>query len=520
MRSMTAMFEPGATIGHYRILNKLGEGGMGAVYLGEHVLLGRRAAIKVLLPALSAEPSNIKRFFNEARAVSLLSDPGIVQVYDFGYHTDGSAFLVMEALDGEAMSQRLRRIRRFGLLDCLRLVQLICSALEVAHDKRIVHRDLKPGNIFLVPGAGAGAGAGASDGERVKVLDFGIAKLSADGCARPMTRVGALLGTPAYMSPEQCRGTTDIDLRSDVYAIGCVMFVMLTGGPPFRSKLPGELIAAHLKEAPPLARTRLAGLPLVIDDILQRCLKKAPAERFPSMTALGDAIAAAERALRQCRPAAIPDEPGGAPADAVLPDLHTAAVDSTTLRGASGQSLFAGIPPLSPEGSPRGRRWIGIGLAVGAAILGGGTAAILSRGAAAQVSSPLATPTAFDDTSRRAPSRSALAQGATTGRSALAADTAASDATPPSASRDTAPDPSPPPAAADSAQPPPPATPAPVNPRPAGSRSPGLRRGDSRPPPRPSMPGPRSPEQKASYATSAMSKKPIAIDPLRLDRGD
>ena len=140
----------GTTIGNYRIVKKLGQGGMGAVYVAEHALLGRRAAIKVLLPQLSANDEIVRRFFNEAKAVTQIADPGIVQVFDFGFHTDKSAFIVMELLEGEPMDRRLERARRIPVPDALRLMRMICGSLGAAHAKGIVHRDLKPENIFIV----------------------------------------------------------------------------------------------------------------------------------------------------------------------------------------------------------------------------------------------------------------------------------------------------------------------------------------------------------------------------------
>ena len=283
----------GTVIGSYQIVQKIGEGGMGVVYLGQHTLLGRRAAIKVLLPTLSAQPDVVSRFFNEARAVTEISDPGIVQVFDFGYHTDGSAFIVMELLEGEAMDKRLERIGRFGLSECLRLMRLICTSLAAAHAKGIVHRDLKPENIFIV------RDPAVTCGERAKILDFGIAKLSADEPGKLKTRTGMLMGTPVYMSPEQCRGAGDIDHRSDIYTIACVMFTMLTGRPPFDGEGAGELIVAHLREPSPLASSRLPDLPSIVDQILQQCLRKAPADRFQSMTELVRAIELAEQTLHR-----------------------------------------------------------------------------------------------------------------------------------------------------------------------------------------------------------------------------
>jgi eukaryotic-like serine/threonine-protein kinase len=279
------------TIGAYKVLRKIGEGGMGAVFLGEHTLLGRKAAIKVLLPSLSANESIVRRFFNEARAVTQISDPGIVQVFDFGHHTDGSAFLVMELLEGESMTTRLRRIKRFSVADCVRLMRMTCTSLAAAHAKGIVHRDLKPDNIFIV------GDPAVTGGERPKILDFGIAKLSGDVPDMHKTRTGALIGTPVYMSPEQCRGAGEIDQRSDIYSIGCVMFRLLAGRPPFEGEGSGDVIAAHLREPAPFAAAFAPDLPDMIDLILQRCLQKDPAQRFQSMTELAQALGQAETML-------------------------------------------------------------------------------------------------------------------------------------------------------------------------------------------------------------------------------
>jgi serine/threonine protein kinase len=265
-------------IGQYRILRKIGAGGMGLVFLGEHTLLGRRAAIKTLLPTVASSAEIVERFFNEARATSAISDPGVIQVFDFGYHVDGTAYIVMELLEGEALSARIDRLGKLALGDALRIARQIASSLAAAHARDIIHRDLKPDNIFLVHDAEA------QGGERSKILDFGICKVSTSDAT--VTQSGAMVGTPVYMSPEQCRGTGQVDHRADIYAFGCLVFHMLTGRPPFVGEASGELIVAHLREEPPPASQFVEGLPAVVDALLLRCLAKDPDDRFGSMSEL------------------------------------------------------------------------------------------------------------------------------------------------------------------------------------------------------------------------------------------
>jgi serine/threonine protein kinase len=269
-------------IGQYRILRKIGAGGMGLVYLGEHTLLGRRAAIKTLLPSVAANAEIVERFFNEARATSAISDPGVIQVFDFGYHVDGTAYIVMELLEGESLAKRIERLGKLTLADALRIARQIAGSLGVAHARDIVHRDLKPDNIFLV------ADAEAQGGERSKILDFGICKVGAVDVH--VTQSGAMVGTPVYMSPEQCRGAGDVDHRADIYAFGCLVFHMLTGRPPFVGDAPGDLIVAHLREEPPAASSLVASVPAAVDALIAKCLAKDPADRFASMAELSAAL--------------------------------------------------------------------------------------------------------------------------------------------------------------------------------------------------------------------------------------
>jgi serine/threonine-protein kinase len=270
-------------IGQYKIVRTLGAGGMGTVYLGEHLLLGRRAAIKTLLPALSIHREIVDRFFNEARAISAISDPGVVQIFDFGYHVDGTAYIVMELLEGENLGTRLDRLGKLSLIDALRLTRMIASSLYAAHDRGIIHRDLKPGNVFVI------RDGEAQGGERSKILDFGICKLQNNQDAST-TQTGVMLGTPVYMSPEQCRGSSEVDARSDIYSVGCVLFHMLTGRTPFDCESIGDFIACHLKEDPQAPSELEPSLPPAVDAIVMRCLAKNPEDRYQTMRDLQGAV--------------------------------------------------------------------------------------------------------------------------------------------------------------------------------------------------------------------------------------
>ncbi len=272
------------------------------MFLAEHILLGRQAAIKTLLPTLSIHKEIVERFFTEARATSSITDPGVVQVFDFGYHVDGTAYIVMELLEGEALSDRMDRLGALPQADALKIVRQVAAALAAAHDKGIVHRDLKPENLYLVHDTEA------QGGERVKILDFGICKLDGD---EKLTQSGTTLGTPVYMSPEQCRGTGGVDARSDIYALGCVLFHMLTGRPPFQCEGAGEYIVAHLQEAAPVATSIAPGLHALIDVLLIRCLAKEPAERFQNMQELQEAVG--EVMSKISAPGIAPVVPPGAP---------------------------------------------------------------------------------------------------------------------------------------------------------------------------------------------------------------
>ena len=276
----------GQVFGSYRIVSQLGAGGMGWVFLAEHSVLGSHAAIKVLDPKHSQRESLVQRFFDEARAASRVADPAIVTVLDFGWHTSGSAYLVMEHLTGETLGRRVKANGQLAPAKALAVLRQCAIAMAAAHARGIVHRDLKPDNIFIVPDPAVAT-------ERIKVLDFGIAKLLEGDASHGGTQTGLILGTPGYMSPEQCRGAGDVDHRTDIYALGCVLFFMLSGRPPFTAGSPGDLIAAHLTQPPPTPSSLIDGISPAIDALVARCLAKDAGERIQTMTALCDAIDAA-----------------------------------------------------------------------------------------------------------------------------------------------------------------------------------------------------------------------------------
>jgi serine/threonine-protein kinase len=281
----------GRVIGQYRVTGVLGEGGMGIVYAAEHTLLDRPAAVKVLLPKLSGEQEIVTRFFNEARAATAIRHPGIVEVYDFGWTSDGSAFIVMEHLQGETLrARRQRRPMRWST--ALALVRQIAGALAAAHAKGIVHRDLKPDNIFLVPDPEV------PGGERIKLLDFGIAKLAGALPSRHKTQTGMMMGTPTYMAPEQCRGVA-VDSRADLYALGCILFELCTGRPPFIGEGEGDVLVAHIHEPPPTIASLVDGVPEEIELLVQRMLAKSPADRVQTADELLRLIDAARTAIGQ-----------------------------------------------------------------------------------------------------------------------------------------------------------------------------------------------------------------------------
>ncbi|MCX5731585.1 MAG: serine/threonine-protein kinase, partial [Deltaproteobacteria bacterium] len=266
----------------YRIISRLGQGGMGSVYLAEHVTLGKRMAVKVLRPEFSRDEELLHRFQHEARAASQIGQENIVEVFDFGHTPEGEAYFVMEALDGESLARILHRDGPMAVSRALPIFLQICPALGAAHQRGIVHRDLKPENVFVLR---------RTDGtDFVKVLDFGIAKGPGAPDAKRLTRAGSIIGTPEYMSPEQASATS-IDQRSDVYAFGVLAYETLTGRLPFDGDTPLATLMKHQSDAPLPPRRLRPELPPEVEEVVLRALVKRPEGRQQSMEELASDLA-------------------------------------------------------------------------------------------------------------------------------------------------------------------------------------------------------------------------------------
>lgn len=271
----------------YRLLSLLGEGGMGAVYKAEHIRMGKALALKILRGDFAADGGAVERFRAEAQIVSRLSHPNTIAVFDFGEIEDGSGFyLAMEYVPGKDLSHVLREEGRIPELRAAWIGQQILGSLAEAHDAGIVHRDMKPGNVMLTK---------ARTGEDfVKVLDFGIAKLrdeSISPTATSTTSAGAIVGTPNYLAPEQARGEP-LDARADLYAVGCVLYELVAGRPPFQAPTPMAVVSAHLQQPPPPLGDLAPRLSRRFVDLVHRAIEKRPQDRFGSADEMRDALLA------------------------------------------------------------------------------------------------------------------------------------------------------------------------------------------------------------------------------------
>ncbi|HEY4243149.1 MAG TPA: serine/threonine-protein kinase [Kofleriaceae bacterium] len=277
------MIAPGLRFGKYELRDRVGKGGFGVVHVAHDRGLDRDVAIKLLKPEYLMRPQMVQRFLQEARAAAKIGHAGIVTVFECGIvegsgtRTDGTAYIAMELLRGESLAER----GRLPVDTVIEIGRQLAAALGAAHDAGIIHRDLKPDNVFLVPDAAVHGGT------RVKLLDFGVAKLTEeDGGVH--THSAVLLGTPRYMSPEQCRSSTHVDHRSDIYMLGCILYELLSGHTPFAGDL-AALIELHQHAPPPHLD---AGIPAQLDELIARMLAKDPADRPASMAAVAASLAA------------------------------------------------------------------------------------------------------------------------------------------------------------------------------------------------------------------------------------
>jgi serine/threonine protein kinase len=376
---------------------------MASVFIGEHKLLQSRVAIKVLQRRHLDNPAIERRFFNEAKVIAAIKHSNIVEIYDFGRADSGAAYIVMELLEGENLRQRIRQ----GVIperQSIIFARQLAAALAAAHNEGVIHRDLKPDNIFIIEDEEVELG------ERIKLLDFGIAKRFQNlGPATEQTATGILVGTPAYMSPEQCKGLGNIDGRSDIYSLGVVLYRMVTNQLPFEAGGTGELIGKHLYIEPPSPRELNPEISIALEGIITRCLAKGPGDRFQSMTELIAALSDANDHHRaQTAIDAVPPdlddesdtlnnappvrEPSPVPAQAVAPPaVHRVAspiafeeISATTLGTATGEK----VSPLVPETVRSKRSWgfyAGVGCA--AALMIGIVAMSAGSGSSADGSS-------------------------------------------------------------------------------------------------------------------------------------
>lgn len=283
------MTSPLPTIDRYAVEGELGSGAFGAVYRARHLVLDRKVALKVLHPQRASDADVVQRFLREARAVAGLGSPHVAQILDAGTTSDGRAFFAMELFEGEDLAQRLQRKGRLPTHQVLRIGREILSALSVAHAQGIVHRDLKPGNVFL-----ARTPAGE---ESAKVLDFGISKVRSESPADELTRTGTLLGTPAYMAPEQFRSSRDVDGRADLYALGVLLYESLAGRAPIVATSLHQIIAAKLSEPPPPLAQAAPDVPRAISDVVMRALATEPKDRYASAADMDTALASVEASV-------------------------------------------------------------------------------------------------------------------------------------------------------------------------------------------------------------------------------
>jgi eukaryotic-like serine/threonine-protein kinase len=340
----------GTTLGAYRIERLLGEGAMGEVFLATHVALGRPVALKTLKPGIAADRALTERFFAEARAVNIIRHENIVECTDLVNDPSGRSYIVMELLEGRTLGAAIRDAGRLPARRAARIIAQIADAIGAAHDKGIVHRDLKPENVYLIRRAGST--------DYVKVLDFGIARLRPELGGVSATQSGALIGTPAYMSPEQVRGER-AGPSADIYALGVILFHMLTGRIPFDAASMSMMLVAQLQQTPPRVDQLVPETPRPLADLVASTLAKDPAGRPRSMAVFRNAVLEAAGLPAESTASVIESSPSVARAMPVA----ASGFDPTIAPSIGQSSISAGAAEVV-HGKPRARRWLYAAVAV------------------------------------------------------------------------------------------------------------------------------------------------------------
>ncbi|MCA9264320.1 MAG: serine/threonine protein kinase, partial [Planctomycetales bacterium] len=270
-------------LGQYQLRKPLGAGGMGEVYLAEHVMLKRPCALKLVRPERAGDPETLARFEREVQSTAKLSHWNTVDVFDYGRADDGTFYYVMEYLPGMNLEQLIRMTGRMSAERVIYLITQVCEALSEAHELGLIHRDIKPANVFAARRGG--------HYDVAKLLDFGLVRPTIQTTDLSLTQEGVVTGSPLYIPPEQAIGDTP-DARSDIYSLGAVIYYLLTERPPFWDENPMKVLLAHARDVPPSPREFVAELPVDLEHIILRCLEKAPSHRFQSADELRDALLA------------------------------------------------------------------------------------------------------------------------------------------------------------------------------------------------------------------------------------